>query len=397
MRRFEYNAIYMGHGALNIIDVWGEDSKFMGEIVIDAGSNQDALRMADEHANSLIENVMEKCGTEQLTICLTHLDQDHYSYIVTLLKTLIKDEKLDIIDKIYIGGIGLYDSFHDIGSIQNITRYVADKARPLYNVLEKIEFQCESESKVVYLGNGIVKEETGEKYIYPCLIWGGGWINLYVLFSSIAFSIDKNTNPNSANFALTVRGTEDDKWEGIWFTGDSTGRTFKLLGQNKELCNKIHELFRGCSYVFMTVPHHGSINTLCEDEFAVPEYERASGISYISPDLKTLLNDTIGRPPAFILSAAANDDYKHPSGQAMKIYGKLAAFDRFQTEYERYRVFCDKNEECAYLYEADEADEISYTQFIEGQWVKATCYFYENDFHADNYCHKWDDPYVNRT
>jgi len=217
---------------------------------------------------------------------------------------------------------------------------------------------------------------------------------LYVLFSSIAVSINNGTNQNSANFALIARGAEAGNMEGIWFTGDSTGLTFLRFMQNADLCEAVSRLFRGCNPLFMTVPHHGSIHTLCEFGFAAPESQSVYGISYTSPNLEILLGKKIGFSPSFILSAGAQDRFQHPSGQAMKIYGELSTWNISQKECERYRVFYDQ-EEPAYMEPDGFENEESYTQFIKNRWIRATCYFYHAVYWHEDYYHKWEDFHIN--
>lgn len=291
MRTVEYSAVYVGHGALNYIQVKDGSNNVVKKIIVDAGSTDDGLTCdssiptAASNKEWLIDDV-KASSAKQVIICITHVDKDHYSYVVTLIDELAKARRLDVIKTVYIGSVPDESS-------------LILKANRLYNQIN------------TYVGQ-VSFSILGQKMV-PENLWSEEGVQLWALFNYICDE-GGDVNANSANYA--VKSTSKNVV--LWFTGDSTGKTFNtLMGLELAKINPIKAVFDGC-FVYMTVPHHGSIDTLMHDDFIYVDQNTWKWQNW------RLLCAQLGISAYdMVASFGAEDKFRHPSGVSMHIYASM--------------------------------------------------------------------------
>lgn len=316
MSVLDYTCFYMGHGAMHYIKVINSMGYVEKKILIDAGSNRDHFECAKENSDTVLQDILNSTAN-QCIFCLTHPHDDHYSYFIDIINTMGSQGKINVLDMFYIGGC-------------SSTEYqiaVTRKDSPYASIMRGIQ------SLFIALLNN--KIPTKQIFFLPKVesrpLWQGTeGVVLYYLFGNL-FDISWDTaNDNSANFAVINQSTNNV----VWVTGDSTGSTFNNLCYQDKTLSMIQYLLHG-KKVYMTVPHHGSYDTLKEWSFGICEFRDGD---YQAPArLQSLLVYLDVVNYALILSADYLDSYKHPDGLALGIYSYLCAKAEYNDSWPVYR------------------------------------------------------------
>lgn len=351
MHSIHYEAMYVGHGALNYIEVRDADGTVDKTIIVDAGSTSDYLGIAHQSRDSMKQKVLQLQGAGSLIICITHIHEDHYSFLTYLLYEIISQGKIPIIDAIYLGGVK-----------DDAELYM--KAYSLFMLVSTIE-TAPGTRRVEILGK---REE-------PETLWKiDNDVEFELLFSGLVYP-DTDTNSNSANFGIYSW----DKHTGIWFTGDSTGKTFMRLMNNENLASLVGWAFGLNNGIVMTVPHHGSIRTLEDDNFV----SSADKINWTYTNWTTLCENKVGITGfIYVASFGANDMHSHPSGTAIYAYSLEASQIQNKDPNERYQAFVTYVNEPKLLYDANNPLlHPSYVQYIPNRDIRTTCSCYGGAYH----------------
>ncbi len=338
MSETDIRHMYVGHGALNWIQ-FKQYERVIKTIVIDAGSNEDHLGQIEETRDWFLDKI-DGCEDKSVILCLTHLHIDHYSFFLDILENAGLAEKIDVF---YVGGFSSDIQPEEVcGTLWDAICYAQDQ--------ELME--------IIFL----------HELIEPERLWSEGGNELWVLFSCICGDID-DLNSYSANYAIK---TDDDY--GIWFTGDSTGWTFNFLIDHDKIIPPIRDFFQRCKSLTITVPHHGSLNTLLTAGFVFCEQVNGEPDWYIFNWIVLCTKLGIEKYD-MIASFGRRDSNNHPSGYAMYIYAqgveKASVSPGDEIYYEAYKQFVE--EPVIYLIEWCERP-IFYIQcFTDKPGVRVTC------------------------
>ncbi len=344
MARAQWTACYVGHGALNRIDIIDDDNQVEHTIIIDAGSNEDKFILngfdtrAKVAGQELIKYI-KQCGDKSVTMCLTHIHDDHYSFFLDLLQD---DDAREKIECFYIGSVcekpdEINSKFWQAIISSNLN----------FDILEEYNY---------YKG----------KYNQPRPLWtdSENEFELWLLFNCLCTNDGNNVNQNSANYLFKTPSSA------TWFTGDSTGWTFSVLLNNKHLCEGIKDIIHQCCKINITVPHHGSSHSLAENDFI---FIPGDGKADVELNDWNELCIAIGiEKYNIIASFGIEDSNGHPSGYAMFIYAYGVPMDISKKGlfYNAYRQ--SRNEPVVFCARTITKD--MYLQhFLNRPGVKVTC------------------------
>ncbi len=291
--------LYVGHGAFNYIEVKDDDGNVEKRIIIDAGSTGDGLlgnepqdrgikKIANQRKAEMQE-MIQQSGKNEVIVCLTHTDIDHCSFFIGLLKDKHAQTAIE--------------AFY-IGSASALTDLINRNTDKLYSEIYK-----------AFIENGftISFPSTG-----PDTLWKNDEFELCVLFNKLCSEV-KEPNCNSANYLFGSKCGGN----AMWFTGDSTGQTFRRLLSCDILCQTIKDKFQHYSQICITVPHHGSFPSFQADSFIfqVPR-EDGEGNEWNWAAWGELCDKLGLESYDMIASFGANDSHRHPSGFSMYVYAE---------------------------------------------------------------------------
>ncbi len=235
----EGTAYYVGHGAMNYMEVW-DDEELICIIIVDAGSTQDGSGRGA--ANTSKTEVIDKIwnlrkSSVPIIMCLTHRHEDHYSYFYDFIK--IVDAKNRSRFEIYLGGRA------EVG----MSRNPEDILEMMLNL---------KGLNVTQIGNS--KSTIKEQY----KLWStkNNEVVLELIYNDY-LKEGKNENSKGAVYLLKNTLTRN----AMLFTGDMTGLNFSLLNRDGDkVCEYLAEIIQTYQ-VYMTLPHHGSKKSLTDNDF----------------------------------------------------------------------------------------------------------------------------------
>lgn len=316
MSDLDYTCYYMGHGAMHYIKVINSMGYVEKKILIDAGSNRDHFKCTKENSDTVLQDILDSTAN-QCIFCLTHPHDDHYSYFIDIINRMGSQDKINVLDMFYIGGC----------SSTEYQSAVTNKDSPHASIITGIQSLF-----IALLKNQIPTEKIFlfQKVESRPLWQGTEGVVLYYLFGNLFDIRGETANDNSANYAVINEFTDT----ALWVTGDATGSTFHNLCRQAETLSMIHYLLQK-KKVYMTVPHHGSYDTLNEHSFGICEFRDGD---YQAPArLQSLLDFLDVVNYALILSADYLDSFKHPDGLALGIYSYLCAEAEYNDGWPVYR------------------------------------------------------------
>lgn len=286
----KWTAYYVGHGAMNYIEIYDNNGDVDSVIIIDAGSNEDTLISSSGVTNgnsnlkTLNETLSQYDESIPVIICVTHTDEDHYSYIESIISNLEEQRGKNVNFVIYIGSI----------TEDKLMAWQGDSG-PRFkfkNVAMKYK------SVVFFL----------EKSSRPRILQRFENISLWTMCNR-AGGNGKDVNSDSAVYCLLNETTA------FLFMGDITGATMKnIINQGSEGWKlKLHD-----KEIVMTVPHHGSMHSMSADKF-VEDCTQDDCQNW-----KTFRENIGLNEYSVVVSYGYNDSNKHPDGAALYFYSKDA-------------------------------------------------------------------------
>ena len=283
MVTIKWIAFYCGHGGMNYIEIRDSTDTLQYKIVVDAGSNDDRSigKISLVNYQTLYDLLWVENPGIPVILCITHYDEDHYNFFDSMYSKII--ENAECIEKIYFGSL-TKDSFKALAP-EAFVKKVFHLLKEKVSILDQISST-----------DSLVKVEDAE--------FGILWNNLCK---------NRGVNDNSAAYYLMNTTT----YHAYIFTGDITGNTYLALKEDfEDLESEIHEKFQDY-FTIVTVPHHGSINTLLEGGFIkIHDFNMRPLI-----DAMNRLSLSGGK---FILSTGVKDMFRHPDNIAAKTFNAIA-------------------------------------------------------------------------
>lgn len=303
MSLISFTMYYVGHGSMFYAKVYDRDRKLEMQILVDAGSTSDATGWeADANKERVIEEIME--NNVPLIVCLTHLHRDHYSFLTDLFKKINREERWDMLAAFIVG------SMHRGIDTDELIRYSGE--------FQQLAYLVSGQKEDAWWPLDIVDEET------DLWISKEGDVRLSVLFNCLCGYGDENDN--SAVFCL--RHLESSNL--VIFTGDITGATLQRIDE----CSAYKEALRkGLAryFVYMTIPHHGSIHTL-EKEYFVMNRNRYGGNIYTTKNLNNFFRAIGFKKGGLLLSSGVLDLHGHPDFFVVRMFYPYAKRDHIFQE-----------------------------------------------------------------
>lgn len=248
---------YVGHGSMFYAEILDDSGQLELKLLVDAGSNSDETgKGAGQSQRDVIRRIM--ANSTPLIVCITHLHTDHYSFIWKLFTMLYQKEQFRMLKAFYVGSMRF-------GSLDWLLfAYAAD--------FQKIAYLLLARNKQVWRPLGVIGEEME--------LWqsADGEVRPTVLLNLL--EIDGDENDNSAVFCLKQNVAR----QMVMFTGATLSRIYG----NDTYRDTFVSAVNGYS-VWMTVPHHGSIHTLEENDFIIRPGRRG-GQAYTSRNLNHCFN-----------------------------------------------------------------------------------------------------------
>lgn len=296
---------YSGHGAMHFVEV-GDGNTLEKIILIDAGKTSDGTgEAADASAGEVLKRLCHPAAACGIIVCVTHMHADHYSYIAGMLKRLRERGLSDRVEKVYFGSQG-WDVFRTEGDAKTIKYWLDD-----WGQAGRAEFLNPVTSETV--------------------LWSSpdGRRSLSVLLNRIIDSGDENAR--SAVYFVK----DSDYKQGILFTGDISGVTMELVRTSPAICGALKTALQGY-YLYMTIPHHGSIHSLEEGNFAVDIIPNL-GKRYTDVRIRDLLNKIGVTSFDMMISSGVDDEHGHPDMWTVNAFGNYVGRSSWVDEY--FQVF----------------------------------------------------------
>ena len=313
---------YVGHGAMFYAEILDDADNLEMKLLVDAGSNSDETgRLARQSKADVFRRIM--ANDIPLIVCITHLHTDHYSFIWNLFSTLNRQRRFRMLQAVYVGSM-------QFGLVEwTLCAYAAEFQHIAYLVLAK--------KREAWKPLGLFEGETD--------LWqsADGEVRLTVLFNLLTGGGDENDN--SAVFCLKHERIK----QMVMFTGDITGTTLTRICSSGTYLGAFVAVVNGYS-VWMTVPHHGSIHTLEEDDFIIQAGRQGHPAYYTSRNLGWLFQQAGLSNMGFFISTGVNDKFGHPDcfvtnmfySYAKRIPGILEHFPCYRT-YDTPGYFMPRN------------------------------------------------------
>lgn len=290
MARMEWTVYYCGHGAMNYIEVMDESDSVVLKIVIDAGCTEDKCqtkdsekREADVNFDELNTRLWNRWEDVSIIICITHYHEDHYNYLSHMYKSIVNREQMI---SIVFGSLSQESFWWDLNGFASMVHALLGEKNRSAIPDSAIKWHIHSE----------------------------GNIELYMLWNCLCKG--KNENDNSA--AYLVRDTV--RKVAFVFLGDMTGNTFLKVLETKEIISGMWELLDGYEKI-VTVPHHGSIDTLFAGNFFNKTDYKCENIKPLVDAMGKLCLDC-GR---YFISNGIQDKHGHPDYTTAQSFLKLGA------------------------------------------------------------------------
>lgn len=289
---------YVGHGAMNYIQIYDDSNEVLGHVLVDAGSTDDKTdhTFLNQNLNYIQQEIAK--NTAPVIILITHLHEDHYNLLWNLKSTII-------------GRI----EYLCIGSTQSIDNDLSDPE----NIL-KILWNLQAESKRIVLEQITAPVEMftlGDVQVY-CL-----WNNYFTKITSTMADYkyvyarrgDDYRNENGAAFAFLCK----DK--AVVFSGDMTGDNFRQLQRGSTLEKQIRKVL-GQKLVYMTVPHHGSLHSLQKTEWRRWLLLNRKTCYFNVSVISNIIKKVFQSPIKMYISAGKMDKFGHPNHVAAMAYNE---------------------------------------------------------------------------
>lgn len=309
---------YVGHGAMNYVQIFNNKGAVISHFLIDAGSTDDKYNQGEVQNQNLglLQTLILTNMDSPLVIIITHLHKDHYN--------LLNELNIPDISNFYLL----------VGSVIDESYFLSDSEDELacfWNLHRQMNKQV-----VSYIGQPTEwsEVELGDVKLY--LLWNNYFLNMASKqgnrFCGKATTSEYNSNGLAVAF-LT------DK-HAVIFSGDMTGKNFDAIWSNIDLRKNLYDLL-GTRIKLMTVPHHGSLHTLLEPSGnPVISLKRYPTMYYNTQRLKEIITNVFGKVQKMYISAGLRDRFCHPDYAAVAGYSKVgygllpASFEVYKQDYD---------------------------------------------------------------
>ena len=284
---------YVGHGAMNYIQVYDRTGHVTAHLLVDAGSTDDKTDGSLRERN--LDFVSEEISSypAPVYVFITHFHEDHYNLLDQL------HIPWNVTGGLYVGSIQRECEFDDPEN--KLRMFWNTHERMNRRILERIT----THKKLLTLGN---------VQIY-CL-----WNNYFTDITDPALHTrfpraNRGTlyrNRNGAAFAFLCGQ------DAVVFSGDMTGANFWALFEGS-LSADVTSLLNGYT-VWMTVPHHGSLHTLSEPVLSPLLSLNLGTLFYAAEKLIDVMQNVFQNPVRMYISAGYRDRHSHPNYVASIAY-----------------------------------------------------------------------------
>lgn len=240
---------YAGHGALNHLTVLDDADHVIRHIVVDAGTNATHFPdVAEGEFEEVAGSICASATRNSVDICLTHADEDHYSYIYRLVEYIKEhaQDHIDAIDHLYLTLLA-----DETGFANDPAREV-DRIVPGLGALTNDFMRENREDRFRVLGEREV-DTTLWQDPSRCATFKLAYTNLC--------SSRGDKNGNSSMFTLKLGSTV------VLMPGDSTGETFRNLLDDQDVRDGVTSTVSDADKIILVLPHHGSVHSLEADGF----------------------------------------------------------------------------------------------------------------------------------
>lgn len=293
--------LYVGHGAMSYLQISNKQS-VVSHFLIDAGSNDDKTNGECRRNNiELVKNEIARNLNAPLVILMTHFHDDHYNLLTKL---------------------RIPDSGQNVFLAGSLTREEDFSLEP-DSVFFRFWYGHPNMNKIL-LG----RIEAPIPLSFDHIDMNGA--KLYCLwnnyFTEITMASIAQVTPNAKTGQLYVNrnGAAFAFLYGEYafvYAGDMTGANFFAMLLEDGLRQGIQGLLQG-KYVYMTVPHHGSLNTLMMEPFPHPFVTYNLRTKYYDLErLYSAMTEVFQSPYRMYISAGVHDKFEHPN------YVSVIAFD----------------------------------------------------------------------
>ncbi len=295
---------YVGHGAMNYIQIFDDVNAVVCQILIDAGCNDDKTNGEKRERNiAFVKEQLVDNKTVPTLVLLTHFHDDHYNLLTSLITGGIEDVWLlvgSLTDMLFMNDPEneVTQLFNLLGENRRMILPRIESPVPLLSTLG-IPVQLPDGIDLYCLWNTYFAEITQETIgdIVPRPSLGQGYVNR-----------------NGAAFALC------HEENALLFLGDMTGANFWALLLEDHLRTSIQTIFSNLK-IWMTVPHHGSMHTLSMEPLLHPFVSlNLPTFHYNIERLQSALTNVFSRPCGMYISAGYSDKFCHPSCLASIAY-----------------------------------------------------------------------------
>lgn len=318
---------YVGHGAMNYVQVYDEANQVIAQFLVDAGCTDDKTNGELCHNNlEFVSNEIKRIG-ENLYVFITHFHEDHYNLLNQL------DIPYNMTGKLCVGSIQWEYEFND----------PENELAMFWNLHDKMEREILEQ---VTAPEELFNE--GNVQVY-CL-----WNNYFTYITDPALH-DRFPRANTGTFYRNRNGAAFAflcNHQAVVFSGDMTGANFWTLFQGG-LSEQVATLLNGYA-IYMTVPHHGSLNTLLEPIMSPLLSLDLRTFFYSAEKLGWVMSNIFQNPRRMYISAGHRDRHSHPNYVASIAYdlsGNSAG--RVDTCFEAYKGITSIQEPDHILFEGE--------------------------------------------
>lgn len=252
---YEVHNRYIGHGGLFYAHLWNRGSGHHEHVIVDAGSMPGpAFPTAAHNSLDFVKtSILAHREPASVLILITHLDIDHYRFANDLYNDL-DHAAPGIIDRMVVT---LYPNIR-----QRATRSGASLFGKYLDPLMEMRQQ-------EGLRNFLARDPQRIRFITDPVdgyleLWRSddGEARVGILSSRLCPHLTNDTNGNSSVFMVgcTTAGS-------TVFTGDVTGDTLNALLDNDALCDSYRQQASTYPNACITLPHHGSSDSLIRGGF----------------------------------------------------------------------------------------------------------------------------------
>ena len=316
MAKINAKFFYVGHGAMNYIQIFDDANAIVCQILIDAGCNDDKTDGSKRESNvAFVKEQLVDNKYVSTVILLTHFHDDHYNLLTSLITRELENVWL------------LVGSLTDMLFMNNPENDVAQ----LFHILEENRRMIlpRIESPVRILSKMRIPVQLPDGIDFYCL-----WNNYFadITTETIEDIVPRPSlgqsyvNRNGAAFALCLGDNA------LLFLGDMTGANFWALLLEDHLRTSIQTIF-GNLKIWMTVPHHGSMHTLSLEPMLHPFISlNLATFHYNIERLQSALTEVFSRPCGMYVSTGYIDKFCHPNCIASIAYDSCGNGDYSQED-----------------------------------------------------------------